>query len=79
MRFQGRWKKASFNKCTFGWLFWGLTALETVFQSISGCLPERDRERERREMIDKRKMSKTTHTRTYCKRNRPLPYYYPNQ
>ena len=23
-------------------------------------------------------MSKTTPTRTYCKRNRPLPYYHPN-
>ena len=52
-----------------------LTALrfETVFQSISGRLPERGREK--REVIDERKNVQTTPTRTYCKRNRPLPYY----
>ena len=36
-----------------GWLFWGLTALETVFQSIS---------RKKREMIDERKNVQTTPT-----------------
>ena len=29
-------------------------------------------------MIDERKNVQTTHTRTYCKRNKPLPYYHPN-
>ena len=28
--------------------------------------------------IDERKKFQTTPTRTYCKRNRPLPYYDPN-
>ena len=32
------------------------------------------REGERRERIDKSKNVQTTPTRTYCKRNRPLPY-----
>ena len=32
------------------------------------------RERERRERIDESKNVQTTPTRTYCKRNRPLPY-----
>ena len=39
-----------------GWLFWALRHSETVFQSISGRLPERGRKR--REMIDEGKMSK---------------------
>ena len=37
------------------------------------------REGERGEKGQRRvKMSKTTPTRTYCKRNMPLPYYHPN-
>ena len=55
-----------------GWLVvLGLTALETVFQSLSGRLPKRGRKR--REMIDESKNVQTT-TRTHRKRSRPLPY-----
>ena len=36
------------------------------------------REGEREERIDESKNVKTTPTRTYCKRNRPLPYCNPN-
>ena len=36
------------------------------------------REGERGERIEESKNVQTTHTRTYCKRNRPLPYYHPN-
>ena len=36
------------------------------------------RERERGERIDESKNVQTTPTRTYCKRNRPLPYCNPN-
>ena len=47
-----------------GWLVvLGLTAFETVFQSISGRLPERGRKK--REVIDERKNVQTTPTRTY--------------
>ena len=60
-----------------GWLFWVLRPFETVLQSISGRLPERGRTR--RERIDESKTVQTTPTRTYCKRNRPLPYYHPNR
>ena len=56
-----------------GWLFWVKRPLETVFQSLSGRLPER--RRKRRERIVESKNVQTTPTRTYCKRNRPLPYY----
>ena len=49
---------------------------ETVFQSISGRLPERGRKR--RERIEENKNVQTTPTRTYCKRNRPLPYDHSN-
>ena len=59
-----------------GWLFWVKRPFETVFQSISGRLPERGRKR--RERIEESKNVQTTPTRTYCKRNRPLPYYHPN-
>ena len=60
-----------------GWLFWVLRSFETIFQSISGRLPERGRKR--REKIDGSKNAQTTPTRTHCKRRRPLPYYQPNQ
>ena len=59
-----------------GWLFWVWRPFETVFQPISGHLPERGRKR--RERIEESKNVQTTPTRTYCKRNRPLPYYHPN-
>ena len=59
-----------------GWLLWVQRPFETVFQSISGRLPKRGRER--REGIDKSKNVQTTPTRTNCKCSRPLPYYNPN-
>ena len=60
------------------WLFvvLGLTPFETIFQSISGRLPKRGRKK--REVIDERKNVQTTPSRTYYKRSRPLPHYYPN-
>ena len=58
-----------------GWLFWVYRPFETVFQSISGRLPERGRKR--KERIDENKNVQTTPTRTYCKRSRPLPYCNP--
>ena len=60
-----------------GWLIWAYRPFETVFQSISGRLPERGSKK--REMIE-RKNVQTTPTRTYmyCRRSRPLPYYNPN-
>ena len=59
-----------------GWLFWVKRPFETVFQSISGCLPESGRKRRKR--TEGSKNVQTTPTCTYCKRNRPLPYYHPN-
>ena len=59
-----------------GWLFWALRPIETVFQSISGRLPERGRKKE--EMTDERKNVQTTPTRIYGKRSKPLPYSNPN-
>ena len=58
-----------------GW-FWVKRPFETVFQSISGRLPQRGRKR--KERIDESKNVQTTPTRTYCKRSRPLPYCNPN-
>ena len=58
------------------WLIWVKWLFQTVFQSISGHLPERGRKR--REKTEESKNDQTTPTRTYCKRNRPLPYYHPN-
>ena len=37
------------------------------------------RGRKKREKIDERKNVQTSPTRTHCKRNRPLPYYNPNE
>ena len=64
------------EKRLVSWLFWALRPFETLFQSISGLLPERGRKK--REMIDERKNVQTTPTRTYCKRHSPLLYYHPN-
>ena len=50
--------------------------LRQYFSLYSGRLPERGRKR--RERIEESKNVQTTPTRTYCKRNRPLPYYHPN-
>ena len=41
-----------------GWLFWAYRSFETIFQSISGRLPER--RRKKTEMIDERKNVHTT-------------------
>ena len=49
---------------------------KTVFQSISGRLPKR--RRKRRERIEESKNIQTSRNRTYCKRNRSLPYFHPN-
>ena len=44
--------------------------------SLYRVVPQREGEREER--IEESKNVQTTPTRTYCKRNRPLPYYHPN-
>ena len=54
-----------------GWLFWILRPFKTIFQLISGRLPERGRKK--REMIDKRKNVQTTTFRTYCSTVGPRP------
>ena len=59
-----------------GWLFWVERPFETVFQSMSGRLPERGWKR--RERIEESKNVQTTPIRTFCKRNRPLSYYHHN-
>ena len=51
----------------------GLAALWDSISVYIGRLPERGRER-----IEESKNVQTFPTRTYCKRNRPLPYYHPN-
>ena len=55
----------------FCWLFWAQQPFETVFQSISGSLPERGRKK--REMIVERKNVQTTPTCSYCKCRSPFP------
>ena len=55
----------------------GLTALwDSISVYIGPSLKER--ERKRGENIEKSENVQTTPTRTYCKRNRPLPYYHTN-
>ena len=57
-----------------------LTAFETVFQSISGPSPKEGwggGERRKKIELDKSKNVQTIPTRTYCKRNRPLPILHP--
>ena len=60
------------RKVKYGWLVGCFGFKGPLRQSFSlyRAVSQREREREK-----KRQMSKTTPTRTYCKRNRPLPYY----
>ena len=50
---------------------------ETVFQSMSGRLPERGRMK--KEVTDVRKRGQTTPSRTQCQRSWPLSHYCPNK
>ena len=55
------------------WVYW------LVGDSISVNIgPPSRGGRKRREKIAESKNVQTTPIRTYCKRNRPLPYYHPN-
>ena len=56
----------------FGWLV--VLGLVALWDSISVYIWPSPRDREKEE----RKMPKQPPTSTYCKRNRPLPYYHPN-
>ena len=51
----------------------GTGSLPSTIAPSDHSLPGRGRKK--REVIDERKNVQTTPTRTYCKRNRPLPYY----
>ena len=64
--------------CTFGWLVgcFGLNGPLRQYFSLYRAVSQRVRKK--REVIDERKNVQTTRTRTYCKHNRPLPYYNPN-
>ena len=64
------------NICTaslVGWLVgFGFNGPLRQYFSLYRAVSQREREREER--IDESKNVQTTPTRTYCKRNRPLPY-----
>ena len=57
-----------------GWF--GFNSLLRQYLSLYQAVSQR--EGERREKIEKSKNVQTTPTRTYCRRNKPLPYYHPN-
>ena len=59
----------------FGWLFWVNFPLSQYFSLYQ---PVSQRGRKRREKIEESKNVQTTPSSTYCKRNRPLPYYHLN-
>ena len=61
-----------------GWLVvWGLTALSN---SISVCVGPSPREREKEERNNRRRKKYPNNPdRAYCKRSKPLPYYYPDK
>ena len=56
-----------------GW-FWFNGPLRRYF-SLYRAVSQRERERRRREKTEESKKVQITPTRTYCKRNRPLPYH----
>ena len=61
-----------------GWLVGCFGFNGPLRQYFSLYRADSQREGERRERIDESKNVQTTPTRTYCKRNRPLPYYNQN-
>ena len=62
----------------FSWLIGCFGFNGPLRQSFSLYRAVSQREGERGERIDESKNVQTTPTRTYCKRNRPLPYCYQN-
>ena len=63
-----------FNSCLLRWLVgcFGFNGPLRLYFSLYRAVSQRAEEREER--IDESKNIQTTPTRTYCKRNRPLPY-----
>ena len=53
-------------------MFWVYRSFGTIFQSVSGRLPERKRRKSGR----REKYPNNPHICTYCKHSRLLPYYY---
>ena len=64
---------SSFSRLV-GWLFWVKRPIESISGPFSLYRAISQREGERGERIYESKNSKPSPTRTYCKRNRPLPY-----
>ena len=62
-----------------GWLVgcFGFNRPFRQYFSLYRAVSQREGDK-RRERIDESKNVQTTPTRTYCKRSRPLPYYYSN-
>ena len=58
------------------WLLVGFNGPLRQYFSLYRAVTQR--RRKRREKIDERKNVRSTPNRTYCKCNRPLPYYFPN-
>ena len=67
-----------YYQADFGWLVSCFGFNDPLRQYFSLCRAVSQREGERREKIEESKYVQTTSTRTYCKRNRSLPYYHPN-
>ena len=64
-------------KEVFGWLV--VLDLAALSDSVSVYIGPSPREREKKERKNRgEKNVQTTPTHTYCKRNRPLPYYQSN-
>ena len=68
------------SNTTHDWIwfvsFWGFNGpLRHISVYIEPSLKEGERKEKK---IDELKNVQTIPTCTYCKRNRPLPYYYPN-
>ena len=74
------WRSHTTHDCIWFVSFLGLTAkhIETFETYFSLYRAVSERGRKKGEKIDELKNVQTTPIRTYCKRNRPLPYYYPN-
>ena len=67
-------RKSNGPKMDVGWLVGCFGFNGPLRQYFSLYRAVSKREGERRERIDESKNVQTTPTRTYCKRNRPLPY-----
>ena len=76
--FVGKHRRCQATADVFFFFFFAKIVLkESAKQFLIKITINKEEERKKEKKTDERKNVQTTSTPTYCKRNWPLPYYYP--